>query len=275
MRYFRAPKGLTPNDPNPFGANRTYGREWIALSFTPTEDCYYGVTGCELFLIRMSLKWCDPRSVVADFVRYQTSQGLKPVLFLTDEHNSDAFIAAAILSTPPPHVIRDTDPEIQVHSTSLEAGREILRDGAIKSRALLLKEGRNLDWQELRSSDLGEPESYADLIQSTLIDSALGEAVMASHMQGRNVAEDEPYEPGFRFYVDVHEVIKSGLDTRFSGGIVVRERLPLRPFVTETLSLLDVDPERTTRVWTPKSFTAAANEMFRQRRRRGDCRSSG
>ena len=142
MQYFRAPEDHSPEDNNLFSDDGSYGPEWIGLSFTPTEDCFYGVTGTGLFFQRLSLKWCNPETVLADFLRYETSQGRKVVLFLRDEMNSDRFVVDALSSTPLPHVIRETDPAILVHSTSLEAGREILLDGEIKSRARLSQEGR-------------------------------------------------------------------------------------------------------------------------------------
>ena len=268
MHYFVAPEDLTPDDPNPFSPDKAYGRDWVGLSFTSSEDCFYGTTQSGLFLQRFSLKWCDPLCVVADFVRYETSQGRKPVLFLTGEMDGATFVKEALASTPAAHVVRETDEPVLVHSTALAAGREILLDGEIKSWACLAREGKTPTWHRLRSSDLGEPADYADLIQLDRVGSAGCEVVVASHQSGRYAREDEPYEPGMRFYVDAHKVIRSGLDVRFSGGVVVRERLPLQPFVRTVVSLLDVDPEGKTSVWTPNSFTAAADEMFLQRVRR-------
>ncbi|MEX0776443.1 MAG: hypothetical protein WD042_12135 [Phycisphaeraceae bacterium] len=114
----------------------------------------------------------------------------------------------------------------------------------------------------MRSSDLGEPKDYANLIQFDLFDSVGCETVVAAHQVGRYVSEDEFYEPGIRFYVDAHRIIKAGLATRFGGGMVVRGQLPLEPYLLAAVSALDLAPAAQAAARTLRTFTAAANELF-------------
>jgi len=186
------------------------------------------------------------------------------VLFCAEDLDVGVFVVQALDSTPPAHIVRDTDPEYLVHSTSLEASKSILQDGEIKAFARLLREGRAPDWHKLRSDQsLGEPPEYANYVNLGTIESPWVETVPASHASGRFLTPEDEYEPGMRFYFNDHKIIRAGLDVRAPGATIkVLDSMPLRPFLIEVVRADDMDLPIRTGKWTPMLFTGAANKAF-------------
>ncbi len=261
MKYVRPPRGCTPGDGNPFSPDGKYGPEWTGLALGDGNP-FVGTSESGLFHYQFDRNDPNVAAIVADFIRYENEHGRAPMLFFPEDIDVDAWVAHALSVTPLPHVIRDTDPEYLVHSTSVEAGRQILRDRELKSFSRLCREGSSPSWHHLRSDSLGEPSDYARHINFGPIDSPWVESVAASHADGRFLTPDDPYVPGYRFYVHGHKIIEAGLDVRVAGAVKVRDRLPLDPHLAAAISIQDADPHREAARWTPRMFTQEANNVF-------------
>ena len=264
-RYLIPPRQCTPDNQNPFSAAGAYEPGFTGLAIIEDGDPFVGLSKTDLFHYKFRRDDPNIEAIVADFLRYENDHGCTPILFFPEDMDIDNFVRHALRTTPPPHVIRDTDPKYLLHSTSLRAGEQILRDQELKSFAVLSRDHpARLDWHGLRSSSLGEPAEYADQINLGLMDNPGGETVQASHAAGRFLSPDDSYTPGFRFYFDGHRIIKDKLDVRIAWTVKVRNRLPLDPYLVAAISVTDVNPRRETENWTPRLFTEQANIVFLQ-----------
>lgn len=265
MSYLKSPSNCTPHDPNPFAKDGMWGTGWTGLALVEDGPLFVGTSRSGLFHYGCPLKNQRAAAIVADFIRYENAHGRTPILFSSKEIDVDAWVQHALAATLLPHVLRDTDPEFLVHSTSLDAGRRILRDGQIKSFARLAEQGEQPGWHKLRSSSLGEPPDYDLHVNLGSMDDPWVETMPGSHVAGRFLGPDDPYVPGFRFYFPTRKIVEAGLDVRVAGAIRVFDSLPLDPFLAAALCVEDADPTGTASAWTPRSFTARANELFRSR----------
>ena len=277
VKYLKAPTDHTPHDRNPFTSDGNYGPSWAGLSLVKEGTTFIGTSRSGLFYYQYDIQKPVTKATVADFLRYENGLNRTPVFFCAEDLDLDAFVVRALDSTPPAHIVRDVDPEHLVHSTDIQAGKSILRDGEIKAFSRLVREGRSPDWHKLRSDySLGEPLEYANYVNLGAIESPWVETVPASHTAGRFLTPEDEYEPGMRFYFDGHKIIRAGLDVRVPGATIkVLDSLPLGPFLVEVVRASDVDLPRRTGNWTSTLFTEAANKAFsRSFCRRSWCRAA-
>lgn len=265
MRYFRAPVGYEPDGTNPFSSDGHYGSDWVGLHLTDEDQSFIGESKTGLFFYRFNRKLSNIECIAADFLRYENEHNRNAIFFVPEDIDMETFVDSALANTPKSHVLRDSDPKYLVHTTSLGAAKEILRDGEVKSLSKLSQEGRDPKWHRLRSACLGEPPEYGDHINLGAIDDLWCEVVPASHTNGQFMTLEDEYEPGMRFYFDAHRIIQAGLDIRIVGAIKVFDSLALSPFLITSVSLDDIDPDRKINIWTPKFFTEQANKVFMTR----------
>ena len=244
MKYFTAPAGYGSDDRNPFTHDGRCGPDWTAFFLLDRDDesSCMGTGKNGLFAYQFGRRARDIKGKLADFLRYESAHNRNVIISFPDGIDVDAFVADALATTPEPHVVRETDPRYAVHSTHAGAAKHIGRDAELKSLAKLRREG--VAGGGVGFDSLGEPPEYADYICLGDLKSTGPEVVTASNATGRFMGDDEPYEPGVRFYFDVHRIIRTGLDTRVVGAIKVLDRLPLDPFLVASIGPNDVAPER-------------------------------
>lgn len=189
------------------------------------------------------------RQVINDFLNYETAQRRTPLLF-----------ALGDCALPLEHVPAQDDPEWLVHSTDDSAGQSVLETGCLYSRAALKAQGTA--FRAFGREVLGEPADYHDLINLSPLDSCAPEIVVASKEHGRFCSEEAHYHPGIRFCFCVQDLVTQPGFVRFMGGIAIRHSLQLGSIRHVTVSASEL-PQSSS--WTPKSFTAAANGLFRQK----------
>jgi hypothetical protein len=227
---------------------------------------FTGSTPRGMFSVRWDRDVPDLKSRLADLFRYETRHGRAVLLCVPPDIDGDTFVSDALARTPPPHVVRDPDPQWVTHSTDLDAWARIREDGALKSSALLTAEGATPD--DLGFRVLGEPADYAEYVMLGSMERVGGEHVVASRRAGRIITdEDAPHEPGVCLYFDNRELIRAGLGERDGAHLIeVRGHLPLEPYLVEAISARDIESEAGVG-WTPASFHAAVTAAFLARLR--------
>jgi hypothetical protein len=261
--YRLAPLGWSVADPNPYAQEDAPPGGWTHAEIEDKRRgwSFTGPTPRRMFSVRWDRDVPNLMSRLADLLRYESRHGRAVLLCVPPDIDGDTFVKDALAQTPPPHVVRDSDPKWVTHSTDLDAWTRIRADGALKSSATLLAEGAKPD--DLGFRVLGEPAEYADYVMLGSMERVGGEHVVASRQAGRIVTdEDRPYEPGVRLYFDNHALIRAGLGERDGAHLIkAAGRLPLEPYLVEAVSARDVEVEASV-AWTPATFHAAANASF-------------
>ena len=101
---------------------------------------------------------------VVDYINYHSNYGRNTLIFCPDGVDFDEFYISALKDHPSVNEIRAYDPKYLVHCTSIEAGKSILEQGALKSFCLLEREEQTMEKHQFLSSDLNEPDDFKDLI---------------------------------------------------------------------------------------------------------------
>lgn len=258
---FITPCGWTPDSPNPFTSDGTYGEQWSCFRVVDSGDfaVFNGRSSTGLYNATVNVQKCpNYKHMLADFLRYETSHGRNVIISCPDGIESSALIANALDITPPPDQIRAGDPKWVVHSTSLEAWQQIEATGELRSHHLL-----HSDKPTLGFTLFGEPHGYADYIMFGQVDSVSSEIVVATKENGSFANENESYTPGVRLYFDAHKIITDGLAVRDGLHVVkVYMQLPLSPYLIAAITRFDVDPNGEISAWTPRMFLDAANSVF-------------
>jgi hypothetical protein len=260
IRYNRATPGRTPDDPPDSTGKYPPGATGLVIGEDSTR--FVGTSQAGLFYYRHPADDPQVDEVLADFLRYENEQGRVPFLFAPDGFDIEGRAAHAMAMIPPLPLLRPSDPLYLVHSTSRAAGDEIRRDGAVFSYALLCEQGRAPQWHRLRSAALGEPAEFADQINLGRLGDPWVEVVPASHVVGRFLGPDDPYEPGWRFYFDTRKLLESGRAIRWCGAIKVRRMLPLAGVCVALIDAAAVAARRGDSSWTPRRFTREADQIL-------------
>ena len=198
-------------------------------------------------------------SRIFDFIVYENEYGRDPAIVCEEIDGLQSIIETGLNELPDANMVRTTDPKWAVHSTSFINGRAILNDGKIKSQKRLLSEGYFTSHQ-LGFQVTGEPDDYLEHINFGNVTGVFPENVVRSNQTGvMGMLFDEPYNPGYRFYIDVHGVIKNGLSIRTGAAFFKAEgSLSIQDFVVCIVSVEDFEKQD----WTPRKFTVEANKQF-------------
>jgi len=214
--------------------------------------CMAGKSPCGRYRLAVNPAAADFAERLHDFIAYENAHGRQ---VLIDAPGID------LAKLPrPPAGIRASDPRYAVHSTPLSSYAKILRDGCLKSAALL-------EIPAIGFAPLGEPEDYLDYIMFAAIDGfCASEIVVNSRLRGEVCYNpDMPYHPQARMYFDAHKIIADGLATRDgSHWVKVRGTLPLKPYLVLTVCANDVELPPGEPRWTPRLFAAQADRYFEE-----------
>lgn len=219
-----------------------------------------GPSGCFCLTLNPSAE--DFAYHVADFIRYENAHG-RAVRFQPRNFNPSDALSSVPKSGS---VFRPSDSPFVVHSTTLKAYENILRDGHLKSTSQLRKEGK--PQHAIGFLPLGEPPDYLDYVMFAGMDSygaaSSSEIVVNSHIQGKPCFDsDAPYEPQARMYFDARKIIADGLAVRDgTHSLKVYGALPLAGYLLRTVFADDVTLPAGAEHWTPTLFTEAANALF-------------
>lgn len=264
LAYYPAPAGWSPDAPNPFAPDGSYGVGWSSFIIVAGggTQCFTGRSGEGPFVARMGDGVPGVAQRLADFLRYESRHGRQIIVEIPG--GSAAFIAAALAATPTAELLRADDPPVIVHATSCAAWAEIQRAGRLQASARLPREEKAEEaLTEIDHYNRNEPPEYAEYIMFGTPGTPAPELIVLSKLLGRFCMDaDVPYEPGVRLYLDNHRIIRDGLGVRDGlHQIKVHDQLPLAPYLLAAISVADLAPA----AWTPRRFTEEADRCFSQR----------
>ncbi len=166
---------------------------------------------------------------------------------------------------PNPDTVRPDDSEVIIHSTTLAAWERIRADGQLKAASELPRPARLLDsLSEVGRYLQNEPLEYGDYIMFGAIASTTPEKIVASYQTGSFLLDDDiVYEPGVRLYFDNYRIIGDSLATRDGlHTMKVHKQLPLSPYLLAAIRVIDLDPQREVKAWTPRMFVEKSDKAF-------------
>ncbi|MDE7325698.1 MAG: hypothetical protein K2N63_05405 [Lachnospiraceae bacterium] len=251
---------LTENNINPV-TSRKYDSSWLILALTDSKD-YQQMCGSHngcAYTIKISRPNKDNwEMAVCDFIGFCGANNKNAILVMSE---TDLEIARKHYGSHQYNeaFLRENEPPVLVHSTSLDSFRQIGRDGMLKSWNILKKE-KNITENQPIGKLLGDPADFSDYI---MFGSGItGEIIVNSKQQGKIIMdENAEYLTGARLYFDAKKMAGDGLLIRDGCHIKVKDTLPLNPYLIwaatwDTLGLAG-------RISTPRIFATEAEKQFK------------
>lgn len=261
--YHIAPPNWTTDTPNPFSPDGSYnGWSCFQIENDLDQKFMHGKAKSGLFHMRFGRNVEKMEARLADFLRYEPRHGRRVIMACPDDIDVDALVERVLAEHPEGSFLTHDESRWLVHSTDLQAWKNIKKCGELRSLARLNQEGGNV--LALGIMELGEPSDYAEYVMLGVPGYIGPENVVASRNVGKIFTqEDTPYTPGARLYFDGHRIIEDGLAV-YDGThpIKVRARLPLEPYLVLAVTAETVDPESKVSEWTPRTFLNAADAYF-------------
>jgi hypothetical protein len=254
-------------DANPFTPDGSYGVQWSCFCILDRDDDQFatGTSGDGPFSARFGRRVDHLETRLIDFLRYEDAHGRTVILSFPGDMDIDGYVTQALSRMPDPDAVRPDDPEIIIHSTTVDAWRKISADGQLKAASELSQQGHVVD----PASEVGrylenEPPEYGEYIMFGTIASTTPEKIVASYRAGRFVLDDDAvYEPGVRLYFDNHcmigdkQIVRDGLHIA-----KVHKVLPLSPYLLAAIGVDDLDPQSEVKMWTPRLFVERSDKAF-------------
>lgn len=154
--------------------------------------------------------------------------------------------------------LRSYEPDVLVHSTTLEAGKKILNDNAIKCWNIINHQHKNFEEKPIGSL-LGDIEDFSNYVMLSSID-VNNEIIIASKQKGCiDTNPNQIYQSGFRFYLDAKKLAADGLLLRDGQHIKVRNKIPLDKYLIWYANAEKIGMSVET---TPDEFFKASNKQF-------------
>ena len=247
---------FTENNINPITKSE-YDSSWLVLVLTSDIDAtmIVGADNCCAYTIKISKQLHDDwRMAVGDFVDYCDTNSLNGIIAITEDEYKDVksyYVGHSNNET----VLRDYEPKILVHSTSMENWIQIQKDGMLKSWNSL-----NITDKEPIGKQLGDPVRFRDYIMFG--GGVSGEIVVNSKQSGKIIMDiDADYKTGARLYFDAVKLAKNGLLVRDGAHIKVKDYLPLVPYLIWTATWDKVGLK--SQISTPRKFAELSDRVFK------------
>lgn len=255
-----APPGWTPEQPNPYTADGSYGPGWSCFVLTTREgdQVRNGLGSGGLYAAVFDRDVPGLQQRLADFLGYEAARGRCVIVGGLEA----SFVGEALALPADPAAVRPSDLPWLVHSTSREAWRLVEACGELRSAALLAHGGTAVP--TLGELLVGDPPDYAEYVALGTPE-ALGPEFVVACRQAQRMLPDPhvEYEPGVRLYFDAHRLIRDGLAVRDGlHTLKVHARLPLAPYLAAAISAEGVAPPDGASAWTTTAFRDYANASF-------------
>lgn len=152
--------------------------------------------------------------------------------------------------------LRPYEKSVLVHSSKWENWLLIQKDMCLKSWKMV-HESKSC---EPIGKALGDPEDFLDYVM--LGSGIASEIVVLSSNMGQLIYDqDQTYIPGVRLYLDARKLAANGLLIRDGVHTKVKDKISLKTYLLDYITADHFDK----RVWTPYTFTQAANDLFEKR----------
>lgn len=247
------------NEINPI-TNRKYDASWCVFILTESDKYQYmcgSNHGCVYTVKASRLKCHDWKMSVNDFIGFNQSNHKNIILVMSEEDYAlvqnerskykydDSFL-------------RENEPEILIHSTSLKNWNKIKSDGMLKSWNRLKAENVIIENKPIGTL-LGDPLDFSDYIMFG--GGVTGEIVVNSKQTGKIVMDvNKAYFTGARLYFDARKMANDGLIVRDGCHLKVKDKLPLKPYLLWSATWKEVGLNSP--ISTPKVFSELADKEF-------------
>ncbi len=249
---------MIENSINPI-TGAEYDDSWIVLKLTNSKD-YKQMCGSNngcAYTVKISRYNDNWRMSVGDFIGFNESNGKNAILVMTQSDYDDA-IKHYSRHCFNEAVLREDEPGVLVHSTTMESWNQIQNDGMLKSWNRLKDEiaiGEDLPI----GLKLGDPKDFSDYIMFG--GGATGEIVVNSKQSGRIVMDiDAEYKSGARLYFDAQKMAADGLLIRDGTHLKVSNNLPLEPYLIWVATWKELGLP--SQISTPRFFADEADKQF-------------
>lgn len=182
------------------------------------------------------------------------------VELIIDIEDSDIRLAKSLYGNHKfnERTLRHYEPDVLVHSTTLDAGEKILDDNAIKCWNIIKHQYNDFEKKPIGSL-LGDIEDFSNYVMLSSID-VNNEIIVASKQKGCiDTDTNQIYKSGCRFYLDAKKLAADGLILRDGQHIKVKTEIPLDKYLIwyAVAEKIGVSAET-----TPDEFFKAANKQF-------------
>ena len=243
------------NNINPI-TNSEYGSSWMILTLPSDIDTPMLVganNGCA-YTIKINKQLHDDwKMAIGDFIGYCDANNLNGILAITEDEYNDVQSYYTGHNNNETN-LRDYEPKILVHSTSMENWIQIQKDRMLKSWNRL-----NITNKEPIGKQLGDPVHFSDYIMFG--GGVSGEIVVNSKQSGKIIMDiNAEYKTGARLYFDAEKIAKDGLLVRDGAHMKVKDFLPLEPYLIWVATWDSIGLE--SQFSTPKIFAELSNDKF-------------
>lgn len=244
--------------------NCEYDASWIVLILTDSDEYQQFVgskNGCA-YTIRVSRSKCENWMMdVGDFISFHEENGKNAILVMSEtdytavqnHYNGHKYNET---------FLRENEPAVLVHSTSMNSWEQIRRDGMLKCWSRLKSENAISEVSPI-GIKLGDPSDISDYIMFG--GGITGEIVVNSKQKGEiTVDADSEYLTGARLYFDSEKMAKDGLLVRDGSHLKVKDALPLHPYLiwVATWDIIGLESP----ISTPRIFAEQADRIFQNLR---------
>lgn len=250
---------FTENEINPITKYK-YDASWIVLILTDSNEYQQFVgsnNGCA-YTIKLSRSLCkDWMMVIGDFIGFNEANNKNIILVLSEVDYT------AALNHYKGHkyneaFLRENEPSVLVHSTSMNSWKQIKQDGMLKCWNRLKSENAISETAPI-GIKLGDPSDISDYIMFG--GGITGEIVVNSKQKGKITMDaNSEYLTGARLYFDTEKIAKDGLLVRDGSHLKVKDALPLDPYLIWVATWDSIGLESQTS--TPKIFSEQSDRVF-------------
>ena len=252
---------LRENKINPI-TNCEYDASWIVLMLTDSDE-YQQFAGSNhgcAYTVKVSRSQCENwMTVIGDFISFHEANGKNVILVMpeADYAKVQKYYNGHKYNEP---FLREDEPSVLVHSTSMSSWEQIKRDGMLKCWNRLKSENAISEVSPI-GVKLGDPSDISDYI---MFGSGIaGEIVVNSKQKGKIAMDvDSAYLTGARLYFDAEKIARDGLLVRDGSHLKVKDTLTLHPYIIWTATWDNIGLESQTS--TPRIFEEQSDSVFRE-----------
>ena len=246
---------FTERNINPI-TSAPYDDSWVVFILTDSKDYNMfvgGINGCAYTVKFSRYANEDWRLALCDFIEYNEENNKNIILVLESEELEEArnaYIGHSFKEIS----LRENEPKVLVHSTTLENYKQIEKDGMLKCFNKL-----NFDDEPI-GIKLGDPKDFSYYIM--FCDGGVtGEIIVNSKQKGKIIMDiNDEYIPGARLYFDAEKIAADGLLIRDGCHLKVKFELPLTPYLIFTATEESIGLNKL--ISTPKEFSEMADLKF-------------
>lgn len=238
-----------------------YNNSWLVLTLSKdiTEPMIVGTNDNSAYTIKISKQLhSNWKMAIGDFIDYCNANYINGIIVITENEYNEVqnyYVGHSHNEA----VLREYEPPVLVHSTSMENWIKIQKDGMLKSWNKLISE-KSIIEKEPIGKQLGDPVHFSDYIMFG--DGVSGEIVVSSKESGKIVMDiDTEYITGTRLYFNAEKIAKDGLLVRDGAHIKVKDCLPLEPYLIWVATWDKVGLE--SQISTPRIFAELSDKTFK------------